>query len=160
MFSQNTGKSIYSYAKYSLKFYGKYRFFNKMLRKIQDILLQNTGFSGKCFAKYSDKLLRLVFAKYRLFEKYNKPFQGTRKVFQSREVLLPCSKRRVSSRWNRCLSWPQNNLKIDSVERRVPVPSEDSLSFRITNSFQNVFAATPCGRIWLLAPYVVGICAL
>ena len=39
-FSQNTGKFIYSYAKYSLKFYAKYKSLNKMLRKIQDILLR------------------------------------------------------------------------------------------------------------------------
>ena len=58
---------------------------SKILRKIQIckqnvtqntvyFVTQNTGFSGKCFAKYSDKLLRSVFAKYRLFAKYNKPY--------------------------------------------------------------------------------------
>ena len=39
-FSQNTEKLLCSYAKYSLKFCAKYKSVNKMLRKIQYILLR------------------------------------------------------------------------------------------------------------------------
>ena len=72
-FPQNTENVRSCYANYNLKCCAKYSFSEKLLRKIQKLLLRKIQIFQKLLCKIQDRMLRLLCANYKCCAKYNKP---------------------------------------------------------------------------------------